>query len=278
LATRAVPPTLPNQLINDFQNRELTESDYTVLLTLDTPQEQGGMPLHIVNSFPTLKICSKKDRQAIRLDNSNNCKVCVLELKYGDIARRLPCGHGFHQHCIDRWLLNQRSTCPTCGSAAYSSIDLETDTGPPDLNSSRYRSLEIKKPQRKKKGKKPETKATIISEEIDLMISGISSGLVRLPPIRSKRKGNTVAPAADIPPVDRLNSQNKSRFEVASIGISLLEFGNTKAKPRDIIKRKVSSQQGCKTFGLPPLKIDIPKKSVDVPELMVGREQLIKYI
>ncbi|KAG8946332.1 hypothetical protein FRC03_001404 [Tulasnella sp. 419] len=34
--------------------------------------------------------------------------------KPGEPLRHLPCGHVFHTHCVDEWLLNTSGRCPTC--------------------------------------------------------------------------------------------------------------------------------------------------------------------
>ncbi|GJN11087.1 hypothetical protein PR202_ga29253 [Eleusine coracana subsp. coracana] len=42
------------------------------------------------------------------------CAVCLAELRDGEALRLLPpCGHAFHQGCIDTWLRDQ-DTCPLC--------------------------------------------------------------------------------------------------------------------------------------------------------------------
>ncbi|GJN14156.1 hypothetical protein PR202_gb00942 [Eleusine coracana subsp. coracana] len=42
------------------------------------------------------------------------CAVCIVELKDGDSARRLPrCGHRFHADCVGTWL-RLHATCPLC--------------------------------------------------------------------------------------------------------------------------------------------------------------------
>ena len=42
------------------------------------------------------------------------CAVCIVELRDGDSARRLPrCGHRFHADCVGAWL-RLHATCPLC--------------------------------------------------------------------------------------------------------------------------------------------------------------------
>ncbi|CAN6351313.1 unnamed protein product [Urochloa humidicola] len=42
------------------------------------------------------------------------CAVCIVELRHGDAARRLPrCGHRFHADCVGAWL-RLHATCPLC--------------------------------------------------------------------------------------------------------------------------------------------------------------------
>lgn len=46
-------------------------------------------------------------------DEEHCCAVCIEPLRPGELVRLLPCGHCFHQPCVDPWLLEQRS-CPMC--------------------------------------------------------------------------------------------------------------------------------------------------------------------
>uniref|UniRef100_A0A5K3EZH0 RING-type domain-containing protein n=1 Tax=Mesocestoides corti TaxID=53468 RepID=A0A5K3EZH0_MESCO len=41
------------------------------------------------------------------------CDICLSEYESGHKLRHLPCGHGFHQKCIDTWL-SSADTCPKC--------------------------------------------------------------------------------------------------------------------------------------------------------------------
>ncbi|KAK6924878.1 Zinc finger, RING-type [Dillenia turbinata] len=50
-----------------------------------------------------------------------DCAVCLCEFSSQDKLRLLPlCGHAFHFHCIDTWLLSN-STCPLCRTTLFSS-------------------------------------------------------------------------------------------------------------------------------------------------------------
>lgn len=43
----------------------------------------------------------------------DGCVICQSGVSEGESVRQLRCGHGFHRHCVDRWL-QRRSVCPLC--------------------------------------------------------------------------------------------------------------------------------------------------------------------
>ncbi|MFS8015612.1 putative transcription factor C2H2 family [Helianthus anomalus] len=45
---------------------------------------------------------------------SKECSVCLSVLEDGDAVRRLKCRHVFHKGCVDKWLEQDRATCPIC--------------------------------------------------------------------------------------------------------------------------------------------------------------------
>ena len=55
------------------------------------------------------------------------CCVCLEDYGKGDTVKTLPrCGHRFHAHCIDRWLLC-RNACPVCRVG----LEVPATEGPP---------------------------------------------------------------------------------------------------------------------------------------------------
>ena len=46
-------------------------------------------------------------------DDGPTCSVCICAFEEGEVLRRLPCQHVYHQACIDAWML-QHNTCPNC--------------------------------------------------------------------------------------------------------------------------------------------------------------------
>lgn len=47
------------------------------------------------------------------------CSICQEEYEEGDELGKIECGHGYHAHCIQQWLV-QKNQCPICKAAAFS--------------------------------------------------------------------------------------------------------------------------------------------------------------
>lgn len=43
----------------------------------------------------------------------STCAICTDEFVKNQLLRVLPCGHLFHQSCVDEWLVRRSRTCPT---------------------------------------------------------------------------------------------------------------------------------------------------------------------
>lgn len=46
------------------------------------------------------------------------CIVCQRQSVVGETVKKLPCGHAYHDICIDPWLRDHR-TCPVCTKTVY---------------------------------------------------------------------------------------------------------------------------------------------------------------
>ena len=43
----------------------------------------------------------------------DECLVCYELMQAGEVGRRMPCAHVFHDNCLTTWL-NMHKTCPVC--------------------------------------------------------------------------------------------------------------------------------------------------------------------
>ncbi|XP_047328148.1 uncharacterized protein LOC124931669 [Impatiens glandulifera] len=52
----------------------------------------------------------------------HKCSICQEEFETEDEMGELGCGHGFHFHCIEQWLV-RKNTCPVCKTVANGSLN-----------------------------------------------------------------------------------------------------------------------------------------------------------
>jgi len=66
-------------------------------------------------------------------DLDTNCSVCQDRMKQGEVIRTLShCTHQFHTVCIDPWLLNQSTFCPSCRHDIREGLPRELPEGDTD--------------------------------------------------------------------------------------------------------------------------------------------------
>jgi len=82
---------------------ELLENDE------DADEAPRGAAWDVIDALPVL-LCTS----CVAEDGpESGCAICLSEFELGCSLRRLPCGHKFHQPCIDTWL-SKRKVCPLC--------------------------------------------------------------------------------------------------------------------------------------------------------------------
>eukprot|EP00957_Ditylum_brightwellii_P021361 1611060-Ditylum_brightwellii.AAC.1 len=69
-----------------------------------------GASAHTINSLPESTI--KNVAKDLPFDK-RQCMICLEDFKYGDKRKVMPCFHGFHSGCVDRWL-RANGSCPIC--------------------------------------------------------------------------------------------------------------------------------------------------------------------
>ena len=59
---------------------------------------------------------NKKIKQKVFESSGSSSEECMCSICFDNVenASVLPCGHYFHQKCINHWLINNRENCPNC--------------------------------------------------------------------------------------------------------------------------------------------------------------------
>ncbi|XP_010687756.2 uncharacterized protein LOC104901830 isoform X1 [Beta vulgaris subsp. vulgaris] len=69
-------------------------------------------PESVVDSLP-LKTYEKPSTTD-HGEDADQCHICLVEYEKGDQIRVLPCQHGYHMSCVDKWLKEIHGICPLC--------------------------------------------------------------------------------------------------------------------------------------------------------------------
>ena len=71
----------------------------------------------ISRSFTYLRSDSAQNLEKPRIHN-DTCNVCLDEFEKGEKVKMLPCRHGYHNQCIEEWLITH-GNCPVCKQSAF---------------------------------------------------------------------------------------------------------------------------------------------------------------
>jgi len=103
-------------LLMDLQHRDITPEDYETLRQLDTSVKPKTLSrTRLEARAPCWHVPSDPLPTASYRLVDQTCSICLEYFNVGERARRLPCSHVFHAHCIDEWLTRSSSICPEDG-------------------------------------------------------------------------------------------------------------------------------------------------------------------
>merc|ERR1712029_1152185 len=89
----------------------ISDMSYESLLEMfGDGSENRGAGSRDIESLPVSKIGNPQKELP---EGKRECSICLEEFSRGDERTSLPCLHGFHSACVNRWL-SSRGTCPVC--------------------------------------------------------------------------------------------------------------------------------------------------------------------
>lgn len=84
-----------------------------LLSTFGDGSENLGADVMTISALPTAKVTTRADGTVDLPKDSCECSICLENFEEGHIRKTLPCLHGFHGICVDKWL-NTNAACPVC--------------------------------------------------------------------------------------------------------------------------------------------------------------------
>jgi len=101
-------------LLITMQDRDLSPEDYELLLRLDERVAPKTISAAQLQGLRT-DVVGKEAADMENCLREEVCTICMELYELGQVRKYLPCGHGFHDGCIDSWLTNASINCPLDG-------------------------------------------------------------------------------------------------------------------------------------------------------------------
>ena len=118
-ALMAEEDPMNEEVMEEEAEEESEELSYDALLRLgerigDVKTERWAMRAQQeIEKLQTVTFCKEMARGKDENDCAVKCLVCQFQYEEGEKLRVLPCGHSFHNECVDQWLLT-KDHCPYC--------------------------------------------------------------------------------------------------------------------------------------------------------------------
>ena len=95
-------------------NNDVDNMSYDQLLqAFGDGTENLGASVNVISSLPTSRVYITEDGKVDLPPDACECSVCLETFEGNDMRKTLPCLHGFHEACIDKWL-HTNGVCPVC--------------------------------------------------------------------------------------------------------------------------------------------------------------------
>lgn len=100
-----------------FKQEPLASQEITIHTHNETIRQHSTDRLRLIRSYKnnlvnivtTIFFSSRISR------TNENCSICQTQFEKNDVWMDLPCGHVFHNDCIDPWIKDhKKTTCPNC--------------------------------------------------------------------------------------------------------------------------------------------------------------------